>query len=318
MFSGRTANEGARGNGQDPGITQREPATAFVCVDSFDRHQPAVPTGVLIQQPINNFVIQKRQTFMSGFFHRVGLTEVRFPFSTPNINARNNKIDISANGVTTVVDLPWGFYTPTELATELQQRLTTLIGAVTWTAAYTEEEMTFTVTGNSNFTIAPHDFTQDAYSTGNALQNRKGLYYMMNWANTSTGALTFTSLSMPNMQYTTYVDICSRALTQFQQSKDSSSRENQSPGLLCRLYLNNFCNENLGDGDTSAKLTWPGCRGQMVHRLFPAPKMSAWQPGQFVDQIDLVLLDDVGNPLLYIDPVNTTNDFQITLLLSEN
>lgn len=318
MFNGRVATEGARGNGQDPGATQRAPATAFVCVDSFDRHQPAQPSGVLIQQPINNFVIQKRQTFMSGFFHRVGLTEIRFPFSTPNINIRNNKIDISANGVTVAVDLPWGFYTPTELAAELETRLTALIAAVTWTVTYNEESMTFTITGDANFTIAPHDFTNTAASLGNRLQTRKGLYYMMNWADTSTAALTFTSLAMPQMQYTSYVDICSRNLTQFQQSKDSSSRENQAPGLLCRLYLNNFTNENLGDGDTSAKLAWPGCRGQMVHRLFPAPKMSAWQPGSFVDQIDIVLLDDVGNPLLYPDPINTTNDFQITLLLSEN
>lgn len=311
MFNGRVATEGARGNGQDPGLTQREPATAFVCVDSFDRHQPAQPSGVLITQPINNFVIQKRQTFMSGFFHRVGLTEVRFPFSTPNINPRNNVIDVSANGVTVAVDVPLGFYTPVELAAELQGRLTTLIPAVTWTVAYTEELGVFDITGNANFTLAPHDF-------GLPLQNRKGLYYMMNWSNTAVGALTFTSLPMPNMQYTTYVDICSRALTQFQQSKDSSSRENQAPGLLCRLYLNNFTNENLGDGDTSAKLTWPGCRPQMVHRLFPAPKMSAWQPGQFVDQIDLVLYDDCGNLLYYIDPVNTSSDYQVTLLLSEN
>lgn len=312
MFNSRVATEGARGNGQDPGLTQRTPATAFVCVDSFDRQQPAQPSGQLITQPINNFVIQKRQTFMSGFFHRIGLTEVRFPFPIPNLNPRNNIIDVSSNGITYPVTVPEGFYTPTELATELETVLAIAIPAATWTVAWSEETMTFNITSNANFTIAPHDF-------GLPLQTRKGLYYMLNYTSSSLApSLSHASLMMPNMQYTTYVDICSRALTQFQQSKDSSSRENQSPGLICRLYLNNFTNEGLGDGDTSAKLAWPGCRGQIVHRDFPAPKMSAWQPGQFVDQIDITLYDDCGNLLYYLDPVNTNNDFQLTFLLSEN
>lgn len=310
MFNARTATEGARGNGQDVGMTQRSPASAFMCVDSFDRHQPGVPTG-FIQQPINNFVVQKRQTFISGFFHRLGLTEVRFPYAGPNINPRNNVIDVSNNGTTVSVTIPEGYYTPVELAAELQAQLTAQVGAVTWGCAYLEEQGKFDLSGNSNFTLSPYDF-------GNDLQTRKGLYYMMNWANTSTPAQNFKSLAMPNLQYTSYIDICSRALTQFQQVKDNSTRENQAPGLLCRLYLNNTTNENLGDGNTSAKLTWPGCRPQMIHRLFPAPKLSAWQPGQFVDAVDITLYDDAGNLLYYSDATNTTNDFQLSFTISEN
>lgn len=316
MYSATTATAGMYGNGQDPGRTQRSPATAYLLVDSFDRHQsgeyndPTLP----VNQPINNFVISKRQPFLTGFFNRLALTEVRFPYMVPNINARNNKIiaiDSASNDVE--ITIPEGFYTPDELATELDNQLTAGIAGQTWAVTYEEEEALFQIISNANFTLLPYDY-------GSANRTRKGLFYMMNGI-LRAPALSYLTAPGPQMQYTTYIDICSRALTQFQQVKDNSSRENQSPGILARLFLVNYqSNENVGDGGTSAKLSWAGCRPQIVYRDYSNAKQSAWQPGQFIDAIDISLFDDCGDPLYYpATSINTTtNDFQLNFLASEN
>ena len=316
MYSAATATAGMYGNGQDPGKTTRSPATAYLLVDSFDRHQSGEyndPTLPVADQPINNFVISKRQPFLTGYFNRLALTEVRFPYMIPNINARNNKIvviDSASNDVE--LTIPEGFYTPDELATELDNQLTTGVAGQTWVVTYEEEEGLFQIVSNANFTLIPHDY-------GNANRTRKGLFYMMNGILSAPGT-TYVTAPGPSLQYTAYVDVCSRALTQFQQVKDNSSRENQAQCVVTRLFLFNYSNQNLGDGGTSAKLSWPGCRPQIVYRDFANPKQSAWQPGQFIDAIDITLYDDAGDLLYYpATSINTTtNDFQLNFLASEN
>ena len=315
MFSQSVATAGARGNGQDPGTTLRTPATAYLMVDSFDRKQVGAGPSLDNLQPLNNFTIQKRQTFISGFFNRIALTEVRFPFATPNINPLNNKIVVLDSGATPhTITIPAGFYTPDELATELDNQLTAAIPGQTWTVTYVDEGVQFTIASNANFQVQP-------FAYPSATRTSKGLFYMMGFREGLAPAANVATVPGPNMQYTTYIDICSRALTQFQQVKDNSTRENQAPALICRLYLNNFTNECLGDGGDGAKLVWPGCRATMVHRLFPVPKQSAWQPGQFVDAVDISLYDDAGDPLYYPDGAGgivSACDFQLSFELSEN
>lgn len=316
MYSAQTATAGFYGNGQDPGQTQRLPASAYLLVDSFDRHQPSEYNDPTLgaNQPINNFVIAKRQPFLTGFFNRLALTEIRFPFMIPNINARNNKITvIDKNNNPVDITLTEGFYTPDELALQLDSELTTGIPGQTWAVTYEEDLGIFEIVSNFNFTLIPFDY-------GSANRTRKGLFYMMNGI-LSAPATTYVTAPSPNMQYTTYVDICSRALTQFQQVKDNSTRENQTQAVIARVYLNSFQGaENVGDGGTSAKLYWAGCRPMIVYRNYNNPKYSTWQPGQFIDAIDIALYDDAGEPLYYpATSINTTtNDFQLTFLASEN
>jgi YD repeat-containing protein len=302
-------------------------------VDSADRRQFASPTYIGAEedlpgfgvpaQPQNDFTIQKRQTFVSGFFNRIALTEVRIPFCAPNVNPRNNKVIVSTGSPVAnyTITIPTGYYTPTELATELDAQLTADIsgGGQTWAVAYDDQGAAFSIISNQAFSLIPY-----AYDT--PAQTLKGLYFMMNFG-ANTNGTTLLGNPYPPMQYTNYIDICSRTLTQYQNVKDNSTRENQTPAVVARVYLNNFINENLGDGDTSAKLTWPGCRPQMVHRIYNVPKYSSWNPGAFVDQVDIQLRDDAGNLLYYADSqtpnvddggVYNSNDFQLTFHCSEN
>lgn len=309
--------------------TIRKPRSAFLLVDSKDRAQISSqdPLDNLLAyytggagQPLNNFTIQKRQTFMSGFFHRIALTEARFEFNSPNVNPRNNIIGVyDALGNEVAVDIDEGFYTPEELATELELRLQTLIPAQTWLVSFTTTYQ-FQISSNANFVLF-------AWPYPTLAQSQAGLFFMMGFTGFNTDpAIAHQGAIFPPMTYTRYIDICSRQLTQYQKSKDNSTRENQTPGVICRLYLSNYGSEGVGTGDETAKQIWPGCAPAVIYRYFNVPKYSSWSPGAFIDQIDIELRDDAGN-LLYIpgpytDEVkNATispNNFQLTFHCSES
>jgi hypothetical protein len=118
--------------------TIRQPRSAYLLIDSADRIQQANldPIDILAVDlpPLNDFTIFKRQPFLSGYFTRLAVTEVRLDYGTPNINIRNNKIDVDVSGIanTITITVPESFYTPTEFAAALQIQLNTIAGN-TWT-----------------------------------------------------------------------------------------------------------------------------------------------------------------------------------------
>ena len=315
--------------------TYRKPRSTYLLIDSADRIQTSgndynfediIYTVGNALQPINNFTIQKRQTFVSGYFHRIGVVEARFEFNSPNVNPRNNQITfIDSASVEHTITVPEDFYTPDELATKLDELLTAEIPGQTWAVTYPLNGY-FKIVSDENFQIQPHNY-------GSAIGTMKGLFYMMGFSqvNNLTPATTQVGSIFPSMCYTRYIDICSRQLTQYQKAKDNSTRENQVPAVLCRLYLSNYTSEGIGIGDDTARQIWPGCGPAVIYRYFNVPKMSNWSPGAFVDQIDIELRDDAGN-LLYIpgpytaeDPegelqnaILCQNNFQLTLHLSES
>ena len=308
--------------------TNRAPASAFLCIDSQDRIQssslrdPAFSVAFepeTVLQPINNFTIYKRQPFLTGYFHRIAVTECRFEMGIPNVNVRNNLIVVvDASSVIHTIEIPEGFYTPVELAAELDSQLTADIPTQTWDVQFTGDR--FEIESDADFTISPHLYDS-------AEQTVRGLFFMMNFSYVNTGFFnpqtTQVSMYHPPMMYTRYIDVCSRTLTQYQKVKDNSTRENQTPAILARIYLTNDSNPN-----------YPGSRGTVIQRIWNVPKYSSWSPGQFIDQIDIQLRDDAGN-LLYIpyndfsgeltskeDAVAATlqnqNSFQLTLHCSES
>ena len=324
---------------QTAGTPIRVPASAFLLIDSQDRDQRATAqlATVLPQywpQPLNNFNVQKRQPFVSGYFHRIGTTEVKFEYNTPNINERNNKIEVAvpAGGAATTITIPPSFYTPTELAGALQTALVAAFPGEAFTVSFEAELSSFRIdnTGGANdFQLLPFEYdTID--------RTKRGLYFLMNWGDgvgywPQSAADDQYGLPEPSMTYTRYIDVCSSKLTQYQLVKDNGTRENTTPAILLRLYIGNYCNEAVGDGDTSAQFDWPGCRPCMIHRLYTTPKYSMWNPGQYIDNIDIELRDDAGELLLvpgdYVQAVDdlgnnvqyhfASNEFQLTVHCSE-
>jgi hypothetical protein len=299
-------------------------------IDSADRSQTsslnnAIDDATLLeltqnQSPLNNFVIQKRQPFLSGYFTRLAVTEVRFEYNSPNVNARNNKLRVLDEAATEhEITIPENFYTPDALAAELDTLLTAAIPGQTWNVTY--QENSFQIDSNKDFLLYPY-----IYST--IEQTLAGLFYMMGF-NTYVNGVPDTSQAgaiFPSMTYTKYIDVCSRSLTQYQRVKDNSTRENQTPAVLCRIYVGGYSAEGVGDGGATATSIWPGCAPAIIHRIYNVPKYSSWSPGQYIDQIDIQLRDDTG-ALLYIpgnsgdealNAKTTANSFQLTLHASEN
>jgi hypothetical protein len=319
---------------EHPAETSRQPASAYLFIDSQDRFQisslgPSADINTVLvalqtgnaRPALNNFIIQKRQPFLSGYFTRLAVTECRFEYNSPNVNPRNNKIVFyDSAAVEHVITVPEGFYTPDELAAELDTLLTAAIPGQTWQVDYTKD-CQFEIESDENFQISPGD------NWATVDQMLRSLFFMMNFnlADNYNPALVQTGSPFPSMTYTRYIDICSRQLTQYQKVKDNSTRENQVPGVLCRLYLGNYTTEGLGDGGTTANLYFPGCRPCVLSRIFNVPKYASWNPGAFIDQIDIELRDDIGN-LLYIggelvegqNAIYNNNEFQLTLHASES
>jgi hypothetical protein len=306
--------------------TIRQPRSAFLLIDSADRAQQSglFTENVFIPEdeaPLNDFTIFKRQPFLSGYFTRLSVTEVRLDYATPNVNERNNNIDVViANGPNAgqyTVTLTENYYTPLELAAALEDELNLIAVGETWTVVYNEDTYNFIVdnTSGNDWEFLPYPYTTLA-------QTRKGLYYMINWGaglgpGTADDLITMASLPFPPLRYTDYIDVCSRQLTQYQKVKDNSTRENQTPAVLCRLYLANYTAEGVGK-DPLYVSYWPGLSPTVVHRLFNVPKYSAWSPGQFIDQIDIQLRDDVGNLLYIPSELRTSLNFQLTCHASES
>jgi hypothetical protein len=336
---------------EHPGEPNRPPASAFLFIDSTDRLQNSSLGGIDtpgFDQPLNNFIIQKRQPFLTGYFTRLAVTELRFEYNTPNVNIRNNKFQVRIiRGAGPVYDLytitiDQKFYTPEELATAVEAELQSVINEGTWECLYDPQQSAFTI-ANPDLTPTPPSttapgFTIEPYDYQNVPQTMRGLFYMMNFTefniNQANALVLQTGAPFPSMCYTRYIDICSRQLTQYQRVKDNSTRENQTPAVLCRVYLGNYNYEGVGNGDASASSQWPGCAPCVIQRIYNVPKYSSWNPGAFIDQIDIQLRDDAGN-LLYIPftsdedvnvpaneqelfgPVYNANQFQLTLHASE-
>ena len=303
------------------GTPIRFPASAFLLIDSADRIQDADRVKAIAEplvalpdfsQPFNNFVIQKRQPFVAGFFTRLAVTELRFEYNIPNVNARNSKMRILIDDGNIdpntwdeyTLSIPENFYTPDELAQAVEAELNSVIPAKTWTCEYLFQISAFRITQDDpdyRFVIAPFLYP-------NFNQRVRSLPYLMGF--TAQNGYLFSSdvqygTPFPPMVYTRYIDICSRQLTQYQKAKDNSTRDNQVPGVLLRLYLTGPA-LNVGVGDTTAEQIWVGCRPCIFHRLFPNPKYSYWSPDAFVDQIDIQLYDDAGN-ILYLPPSANPN-----------
>jgi hypothetical protein len=137
----------------------------------------------------------------------------------------------------------------------------------------------------------------------------------------------FVRSSFAPFTYTTYIDICSDKLTQYQKVRDSSSKTNSRNNIICRLFIadeNSVVPTQNYYYDTSAPPTRvaypsylaPGSVPFIIHRQFQSPKTIRWNKEAAIDWIDIKLYDDTGNPLAL--PNGALPDFQITFKASED
>lgn len=339
--------------GIDSAITQRPVSGAILGIDSEDRFNDlAVARGIgaLAPEIVSpySFTITKAQSILNGFFTRIGVTEVAFPWVLPNINLHTNQIQVQyqviapPGPVTTVtLQLPDGFYTPSQLAAAFQQSVRNIDASL---AAFT---MTYGA-------AAPLDPTAPPYASG-VSASIPAFTYATNSANVEIAFLPMTPLSaaypFPSytrqlfdlMGFTTdiqsvldvgpsyggytlcqackYVDIVCTQITNNQSLKDNSSSI-VNRDMLCRLYVADPTASSAIDPKSSTFCP-AGCMPFTIYRNFATPKYIQWLPNQPVPGfLKFEVYSDDGSLLTSLD-TNAQNgydrvDWALTLLVSEN
>lgn len=300
---------------------------------------PAVPTSG------TDCVIQTKRALLYGYFNRVAISEMQLLLRMPTVVAGyNDRLQFSyfnattSTGTTASILIPQGYYTPVQLAAQLQAQLRI---AVPWTTA-----ASFTVTPPSNGTsigtlvnqtgfvfatgtsdrfalVSPFDpliilTIPDAYKLQVLRFNRLIGAVISNFRAMPTPPAGVTSITTqaPIFFPTDYVDIVSKKLTNYKETKDTNSSYQAPLGVLGRVYLtdaytfgsfpNSFIDPN-SIGPTPMTFT----------KKWPIPNWSQWSPNQAIDSVDITLLDMWGTPLPWDNTVDMATEWQMTLVASE-
>lgn len=321
----------------DRAITQRPTSTSLLTIDSEDRFTSYVdkragplqfPTTLNVSP--YNFRITKEQALLNGFLTRLAVTEVVFPWVTPNINPKTAKMgfsyQIGAGPIVTPppITLTPGFYKPAQIAAAIVTQVNAAAGAGFLTMAYgTNGFPLFTyscVGGTIAFNPLPYGSAEYPYNT-----ETKQLFDMMGFYTTVGSVLGNNSLRpVGNGFYTycqaiRYVDIVCPQLVANQGLADATS-QTIGRDALCRIYLGDAGTTPLDASDPD--FCPPGCRPTTIYRQFSTPKYVQWNAQMPVGSSLLFqVYDDTGALLELTGPFQggaVYADWSLTLLATEN
>ena len=311
-------------NAIDHGATIRPSSTSLLCIDSEDRYTDYVAAVNAPTSPYN-FKINKNNTLMNGFFTRLGVSEVVFPWTIPNINnktaAINVQYQIGSGSVTNyLLSIAYGFYTPAELATAIVAEFTADIPTLGFTMAYSnqfnEPRFIYSVTAGNLVAFTPLTGADFPFSPqSKQLFNLLG-FEMENKTPAVNGVGAYTLC-----QAIRYVDIVSPQLTYNQPLKDTMT-QTTARDTLCRIYLNSAPGVTSTGAASDAAFCPPGCAPTIIYRDYSNPKQIAWIPNQGIPgYLTFQVFDDAGDLLdtsvSIASDINFTSDWSMTMLVSE-
>jgi hypothetical protein len=312
QMASRFASIRSSEDGDEKAVTIRPSSTALFGVDSFDRFPTPTASQFGTSSPYS-FTIAKNQNVFTGFFKRLALTEVVFPYYIPNINPRTNSMKVIYNGgAEATLTIANGFYTPSALAAALETQLITLTNANTTVVYSSTGQFIIDVDAGNDVILFPID------------TNAFGLFDLIggtaDWINPGGQILTG---KVTRCRYTEYIDIVCSQLTYNQELKDSSTTNGPIRDILARIYLETENDQPLpvliGVSGTDVFDAIPGCYPFTIYRQFKTPKQIKWEDSQPIGNLTFEVYDDRGVLLSgnagsdYIYP-----DWRMTLLISEN
>ena len=276
---------GIQFGGEEGTQTIRPSSTALFCISSEDRYDNVgIERAVSGQTSPYRFTITKKESLLNGFFTRMALTEIKFPWTLPNVSAFafTNLIGITCGTDSHVITIPDKFYTAPELAAAITS---------VWNTLYTTNTILMQVSPNYNddsFLLTPVTegslvaiYPAGVDTTPSLPLNTYQLVDMMGFVNVnSIPASSQLSFSTPNLLWTEYVDIVSNDLTYNQALKDSSSSQ-ASRDLIYRIYLTegqpsyNYP-KTIAEQNTYFGVLPYGTRPFVIYRQFQNPKEIRW------------------------------------------
>ena len=334
----------------------RQPQCVELHVSSLDRFNSTPGISQTIAQlsydlstnPINasssQCTINTQRSLLYGYFNRIALTEFQLLLRVPTIIAGVNDTFILRNNpggvgtpVSYLVTIPQGYYTTTLLAIAMTTAIKAAVSNLTNAALFTVTGPTITSTVPVSGTIQTGFilttgttdtivFMAPALSLTTALQYSIWKFYRL----IGTNALGFTGwpgniptpvlgTTVPNWLPTDYVDIVSKALTNYKDNaKDTNSSEAAPQGVIGRIYLTDSYQSIV----TATGYCDPNCIGAapvLFTKKWISPNWSQWSPDQSLTSIDITLLDMWGQPIYYNNSTLTagSSEWEMTITASE-
>lgn len=327
LASFRTSDE----DKDEKGTTVRPSSTSLFGIDSADRYKDLVSAGTNPTSPYQ-FTISKNESLLNGFFSRIALTEIIFPYYIPNINNITYQLAAVIDaGAPVVLDLArvggFGFYTPDALAAAIDAELA-LNGLAGATVGYREGR--FFIDAGAGHTIR---FVRASYVGGPRITEFQAIDLLgLNNPQNLTADVRQQTSSVTRCRFTEYIDIVSSQLTYNQDLKDSSSAP-VVRDVLARVYIETENDQPIPviptgtAAGTNVDNTIPGTYPFTIYRQFKTPKMIKWNKNQPLGNLQFEVYDDRGvllSPnLLPGAGLGTGSDYNMpdwrfTLLCSEN
>ncbi len=274
--------------GVEKAVTIRMPSTANLMIDSSDRDEARYPSPF-------DFQINKPQNTQTGFFTRIGVTEVVLTWLEPNLFDQEIQIDVSGVSVRSTQTITFTNFG------NVSQVLDAIADISGYNGVGFAVEETAGIYGirstNGQFKILP---TPLATSLG---------------IQTSPILLTLAQLTgQPDLRAWYYIDITSSSLTYAQDLKDNSTAPIEKD-VLCRWYFSEDVPENVD------KYGFPILMGYQAfsrRRIYNPPKQIKWDSNLPLGNLKFEVYDESGELLESVFPNDPTTEFYMTLQLSEN
>jgi hypothetical protein len=272
------------------GTNFRFPSTANLYIDSLDRTSGSS----------SNFIINKPQNILTGFFTRLAVTEVIFDYCIPNVRAvdGNNTLTVDFGVGNVIITLPDDFYTVKSLLDTFISLLNTSIGAGTQFAIVP-------ATSGDGVFIRYGDGSQ-----GNYTFVASTLLTQLNIADAFTGTPS-KLVECPAILNSKYFDIVSQNLTYCQDLKDAST-STDTRDVLFRWFL---AWDNEGQYDAYGYPIFQGYRPFIQRRSISFPKQIKWDNIQPIGQLGFQIYNSDGS--LTDTTTSGELEFNMTLLVSE-
>ena len=269
------------------GSNIRFPSTANLYIDSADR---ASGTSA-------DFLINKPQNILTGFFTRLAVNEVVMDWSIPNVLASygNNTFIVTITGTsagTYTATLFDGFYTVKSALDSIVSQLNTAIGTTRFSIVTSVDLGIFLTIASGTYNVTPTTLsTQLDISDPATLETNK-------------------QIKDPRILNTKYIDIVSQNLTYNQDLKDASTSQNVRD-VVFRWFL---AWDNEATYDAYGFPILQGYKPFLQRRSIAFPKQIKWDNIQPIGQLGFQLYDSKG---ALFDTTIGRLDFNMCLLVSE-
>jgi hypothetical protein len=272
----------------------------------------------------NDFQINTPGVLTYGYISKIVVSQIQLQYNIPTVNVGlNDSIPINFTivpGVTAIatVDLPYGFYTPAELAaiTEIQINANPALAPSNITVTYSQDLNQFEFSANGinkpfffpNLQQLVNNFGQTSRAFERYLKTYKLFGIGIDNAVPSQDQI---SQLAPNFLYTPYIDIYSNALTAYQKLSDGNSTVARPKGLIARVYLSGVGGPQITRTDQAL-----GFAPFVVTLDLNTPKVIRWTKDVAINSLDFQMRDCYGD-LISGDDVGFSTEFQMTLLCIE-